>query len=118
MATRMLLPGIVFFVGCGSEVVVVDASIDAGTVDATVSDTKDEPDASADVADDLWTPCGIRPQYGIFACCDGSPCRGGCENINGAYGCWCGSIQGGCSEVSTCCGGCKSEEECKWSMGQ
>ncbi len=103
--------------GCGSELVVKDAATDASD-DTTVTDANDETDATTDAPDDLWTPCGIRPRYGVFSCCDGAPCRGSCETVNGAYGCWCGSIPGGCSSVSTCCGGCKSEEECKWSMGQ
>lgn len=102
-------------ISCGSLVAPEDAGAEVG-LDAT---TESEMDAVADsfheATEDLWTPCGERPKIGEFTCCDGAPCRGGCDPSQGGV-CRCAGVIGGCTAPAVCCPptACTSEAECQW----
>lgn len=79
----------------------------AGTADAWVEASvpddgplvPDAEDAGQFISD---ASCDQASPGGVFTCCNGQPCRGGCWN---QQDCLCGDIGGGCWGDAICCGG-------------
>jgi hypothetical protein len=102
--------------GCGGRVEegrVPDATVEAsGDAESSVPDAG--LDATVDVIDDRWTPCGTRPE-GLFECCGGAACKGMCAFENAAA-CTCFGVNGGCPTNTVCClqfAACTTVETCK-----
>lgn len=119
--------------GCGSEYVPSDASVDAS--DEVISDANpfdDIPPIDATppfdagfIVVDGGSDCAIPAKticnsHAAYSCCNGQLCRGFCAVFpdSGAPVCFCAGVTGGCPGSTVCCGYAQWPLTCVGNDGQ